>query len=64
MTDVFCYANLANLTWKADESDFKQEKATRCHVDIDQFYAHIDKFSEKNRETGHSAKRNFMDSVP
>lgn len=32
VTDVYCYANPANLTWVEDPKSFMENKATKCHV--------------------------------
>ncbi|MEE6208371.1 MAG: leucine-rich repeat domain-containing protein, partial [Alphaproteobacteria bacterium] len=31
VTDVYCYADPKQLTWES-EDDFKEERATKCHV--------------------------------
>lgn len=32
LSDIYCYANPAALTWNMGEYDFKSEKGTLCHV--------------------------------
>ena len=32
VTDVFCWADVADLTWEGGYSEFKPDRATRCHV--------------------------------
>lgn len=32
VTDVYCYADPKQLTWESADFDFKEERATKCHV--------------------------------
>ena len=44
ITDVYCYADPANLTWyEADCNDFKEDGSTVCHVPAE----HIDDYNAK-----------------
>ena len=46
ITDVYCYPNAADLTWEEDGcNDFKDNKATACHVYAGQLSAYQTKFN-------------------
>ena len=46
VTDVYCYPNAADLTWDEDgEDDFKDNKATSCHVFASELTAYQTKFT-------------------
>ena len=51
-TDVYCYADPAELTWTTYSSDeFKKDKATKCHVRADRLAAFNAKWNTGNEDT-------------
>jgi len=46
ITDVYCYPSATDLTWNEEDcNDFKDNKATRCHVYAGQLSAYQSKFN-------------------
>ena len=48
MTDVYLYADPANLTWPEDGDDFQDNNATNCHVLAEHLAAYQSNFPEVN----------------
>ena len=48
MTDVYLYPDPANLTWGNTSMDFKENKATQCHVLAEHLSAYQTNFSSVN----------------
>lgn len=47
VTDVYCYADPKQLTWES-EDDFKEERATKCHVLREYLKTYQKKFNDVN----------------
>ena len=45
VTDVYCYADPANLTWNEDNNDFGEYVETKCHVPAEYLDAYKAKFN-------------------
>ena len=46
ITDVYCYAEPANLTWGVDLPDFKSDGTTVCHVPAEYLSKYVEKFGD------------------
>jgi len=50
-TDVYCYADPAELTWDVPGDEFQTDKATKCHVRADKLAAFNAKWNTGNEKT-------------